>query len=64
MKIKEILSSRIVEQVQTTQGVETIVKLGFLVGGDTRYCKIFIFQSNEDIKSKDFKPKIRDYDDS
>ena len=64
MRIKEILSSNIVEQVQTTQGVETIIELGFLAGGETKYQKIFVFQDNSDIRDKNFKLEIRDYDDS
>ena len=61
MKIKDILACRIVEQVQTQQGVETVVELDFLASGETHTQKIFVFQDAHDIAERKFELHIREY---
>ena len=61
MKIKEILACRLIEQVQTSQGVETIIELDFLAAGETHTQKIFIFQDNQDIAERKFELHIAEY---
>ncbi|KKL07488.1 hypothetical protein LCGC14_2585560 [marine sediment metagenome] len=61
MKIKDILACRLVEQVQTSQGVETIIELDFLAAGETHTQKIFIFQDNQSIVERKFELHIREY---